>query len=131
MKTSNIALLSVAALLGLAATTGAYANGRGHHGHGGARFGVFIGAPLFPYYRPYPYYSPYYYPPSYYPPTVVAPSAPPVYIEQGAVAAPAGPTGQASGAFWYYCPTSRTYYPYVQQCSTPWQPVTPQATPPS
>lgn len=67
----------------------------------GARVGVFIGAPL---------YAPFYYPaPSYYY------SPPPVYIEQA-------PTP----GYWYFCPESNTYYPYVQECAGGWQPVLPQ-----
>lgn len=31
--------------------------------------------------------------------------------------------------YWYYCPNPPGYYPYVQSCSTPWQPV-PPAPPP-
>jgi len=26
-------------------------------------------------------------------------------------------------AYWYYCPRSRAYYPYVQTCDQPWVPV--------
>ena len=129
MKKLNVALLSAAFVCGLAAAD--YADAHGRHHRSRAHFGVFIGGPVFPYYAPY--HRPYYYPRYYYPPTVVvpAPSAP-VYIEQG-VAAPApaaGPTAQSATAYWYYCPDSQTYYPYVQQCASPWQQVVPQATPP-
>jgi len=31
-------------------------------------------------------------------------------------------------SYWYYCPDSATYYPYVEQCASAWQRVTP--TPP-
>jgi hypothetical protein len=132
MKTFNIALLSVVALCGLAAASGAEAYGGRHHSR--AHVGIFFGGPVYPYYAPY--YSPYYYPRYYYPPTVVvpAPVSPPVYIEQNAgapqIAAPA-PSAQNSTAYWYYCPDSRTYYPYVQQCASQWQQVVPQSTPPS
>jgi len=34
----------------------------------------------------------------------------------------------APGQFWYYCAGPPGYYPYVQTCSSPWQPV--PATPP-
>lgn len=95
----------------------------GHGGHfaGGGRFvarfrtSVFIGLPL------------YYYPPAlpylYYPSPVVAPSAP-VYIEQ----VPDQMAPQQS-SYWYYCPSSNTYYPYVKDCPEGWQRVAPQ--PPS
>jgi hypothetical protein len=26
---------------------------------------------------------------------------------------------------WYYCPDSKTYYPYVRQCASAWVPVSP------
>lgn len=138
MKMFKVAALSLAVLCGVAAATAADAHGRGR---GGAHFGLFLGAPLFfPYYAPsyygpsyYPpaYYPPAYYPRYYYPPTVLAP--PQVYIEQGAPAAagPApAPSAQSSTAYWYFCTDSQTYYPYVQQCATPWQQVVPQSSPP-
>ena len=126
MKTFNIAILALVA--GLAAAQDADARGRHghgyrHHHHHGARVGVFFGAPLFPY-----YYSPYYYPRYYYPPAVVA-AHPPVYIEQGgAPAAVAPPAAPGQGAYWYFCQDTQTYYPYVQQCASPWQHVTPQVS---
>jgi hypothetical protein len=127
MKTFNITVLALALVGGLAAAQDAEARGRhgGHHHHHGSRVGVFIGAPLFPY-----YYSPYYYPRYYYPPAYVA-AQPPVYIEQGgapgpAAAAPSAAPGQ--GAYWYFCQDTQTYYPYVQQCASPWQQVTPQVS---
>ena len=71
------------------------------HFAGGARVGVFIGAPL---------YAPFHYPaPSYYY------SPPPAYIEQA-------PTP----AYWYFCPELNAYYPHVQACPGGWQPVLPQ-----
>lgn len=42
-------------------------------------------------------------------------SQPPVYV-----APPPRP------AYWYYCPALNAYYPYVQECPDPWQPVVPQ-----
>jgi hypothetical protein len=80
----------------------------------GVRFGFAFGFPVFP--------APYYYPPPayYYPPAVVAAPAP-VYIE------PAQPqVVQQPEQYWYYCPDSKTYYPYVQQCATQWQRVSPR-----
>lgn len=115
MKTFNAILLSTA----VAATTmsaPAFAHGSHHR----ARVGVFIGAPVM--------FAPWYYPHSYYyhyPPTVVVPAAPTVYIEQGQTALPTQPTQ----AYWYYCPESKTYYPYVNQCVVPWQRVVPQPPP--
>lgn len=127
-----------AALLLAAVVSGSVLAGTGDaHGRGRAHVGIWFGvpAPLFvaPYHY-YPHYYPYYYPRYYYPAPVVvpAPAAPPVYIEQSppAAAAPSSPT-QGSGAYWYYCRDSQTYYPYVQQCASPWQQVVPQSAPPS
>ena len=133
MNTFKIALLSLAAACAVATATTADAR-RGFHG--GARVGVFIGAPLFPYYYPRYYYPPYYpsYYPSYpyYPAPVVAPASPPVYIEQGVpgASAPSAPAPAQGGAgYWYYCRDTQTYYPYVQQCASPWQQVVPQSGP--
>ena len=128
MKTLRIALLSLAVAAVVAPVNDADARGRGghrgHHHHRGS-VGVFIGAPLFPY-----YYSPYWYPRYYYPPAVVAAPAP-AYIEQGATGAygPA-PAQSQQGAYWYFCQDSQTYYPYVQQCASQWQQVVPQASAP-
>ena len=88
-------------------------------GHAHVRFGVFIGAPLFPWYYP-PYY---YYPP--YPPVVVAPG-PTTYIEQGGAR-----SAPPQSSYWYYCAESKSYYPYVKECPGPWQRVAPQPTPQS
>jgi hypothetical protein len=117
----GIALLTLATV-----TADAFARGgpRGHH-HSRARVGVFIGAPIVaaPFY--YGYYGPRYYypPPYYYPPAYPAPAAPPVYIEQPQASAP--PQAQPSDSYWYYCPSTRNYYPYVEQCAEGWQRVAP------
>ncbi|MGH8737796.1 MAG: hypothetical protein ACREVC_10595 [Burkholderiales bacterium] len=89
--------------------------------HGRVGVGLYIGVPAW---RPGYYPSPYYYPPApyYYPPVVLAPAAPPTYVEQGAAqAAPAQPQGD-----WYYCEDSKAYYPYVKTCPGGWQRVAPQ-----
>ncbi len=69
----------------------------------------------------YPYYArPY----VYAPPTVIY--SQPVYVQPAPPQAfQYQPTSQGS---WYYCPSSGAYYPYVAQCSVPWQmvPSTPQ-----
>jgi len=122
MKTLKIALLSLAVAAVVAPVNDADARGRGHHHHRG-RVGVFIGAPLFA--APY-YYSPYWYPSYAYPPAVVA-AQPPVYVEQSATGA-FGPAPAQQGAYWYFCPDSQTYYPYVQSCASQWQQVLPQAS---
>jgi len=122
-KPLKTTLYSVVALLGIAASGMAVAQHHGGHYGGGARFGFYFGAPLYgPAY--YPYYPPVYYPP-YYPPAVVAPSAPPVYIENSA-SQPATAPAQTQGNWWYYCNDSRAYYPYVKECPGGWQRVSPQ-----
>lgn len=87
---------------------GGFHGGGFHHFHGGGfRTRVFIGGTFFAPY--YPYYDPYYnYPPAQY----IEPYPPP-----------------PPQSYWYYCPDSRAYYPYVQQCPSGWLPVAPQ--PPS
>ena len=84
----------------------------------GVRFGIGIGFPVFPWYYPAPYY--YHPPPA---PVVMAPSAPPAYVERRSEAAAA-----PAEHFWYYCNDSQAFYPYVRQCASPWERVTP--TPP-
>ena len=128
MNIVKVALLSAAALCACAGASDADARGGRHRGH----VGIWFGAPFFPYYYPRYYYPPAYYPPAYYPQTVVvpAPASPPVYIEQNAPApAPAAPSSEGAGAYWYYCRDTQTYYPYVQQCASPWQQVVPQSPP--
>ncbi len=89
--------------------------------HGHSHVGIMLNVPLWPaYYRPY-----------YPPPVIVVPASPPVYVEsprpvvlqaQPVVAAPAAPQEN----YWYYCAKPEGYYPYVQQCSTPWTKVLPR-----
>ena len=118
-------LLAAATIAGTLITTQAWAqrSGRYHHHH--ARVGVYIGAPLFwsPFWYPYPYY----YPPAT---VVVRPAAPVVYIEQADAAQPAAPAPQMQQQYWHYCTDSKTYYPYVNTCASPWQRVIPYPPPP-
>ena len=104
---------------------GGHGGWRGHShgfGHLGALIGgtIVAGALLSPWYYRGPYYASY--------PTVVevVPSVPTVYIEQPQTAQTAAPD---AGSWWYYCNESRAYYPYVKECPSPWQRVSP--TPPS
>jgi hypothetical protein len=121
---------------GMAAGDGKYGGGhyRGGGYYGGGHYGghhrggvdFFIGGPFWDpfWYYPAPYYSPYYYP-NYYPyyaPEV--PSSPSGYIERDEQAESSAPSG-----FWYYCPESKAYYPYVRECPGGWQTV--PAEPPS
>jgi hypothetical protein len=126
MKKTALSLLLAAGLLssGVAlADRGYYGHG---HGHGGGHvdFGFYFG-PTLPMYAPYPYY--------YYPPVVVAPPAPPVYIEREdpqmyIEKAPQSPSQGASSGYWYHCNNPEGYYPYIKECPSGWQAVTP--TPP-
>jgi hypothetical protein len=90
-----------------------------HGPHFGTR--VFIGAGVFaPFWwpAPYYYYPPAYYPPAYYPPAYYPPAT--EYVEP--TPAPAAP----AAGYWYYCPSSQAYYPYVRVCPEGWQQVAPQ-----
>jgi outer membrane protein OmpA-like peptidoglycan-associated protein len=107
----SAALLGAAILLIPAA-----AEARGHVGVG---IGIGVGPGYYggPGYYPGYYYPGYYYdgPAYYYPPPQVVYEAPPVVVEQ------------APGAFWYYCPPAKNYFPYVRECPTGWQAVPAQA----
>ncbi|OGA43930.1 MAG: hypothetical protein A3G24_24095 [Betaproteobacteria bacterium RIFCSPLOWO2_12_FULL_62_13] len=142
MKVLNATLLAAAVLAAAMASTSAFADGGRRHGfrqfqhskqfhhpkrfqhfrpfhhrHRRAHLGIFIGAPLA--------FGPWWYAPPSYPATVVVPASPPVYIEQGQAA----PAAQDAQAYWYYCPDSKSYYPYVDRCAGPWQRVAPQPPP--
>jgi hypothetical protein len=136
-------------ILALAFTSPSYARGGSHGGgfhgggfhgggfHGGGfRGGVFFGfhsfgfggfGPYYPYapysygyaYPSYPYlYSyPSPYASTYVPPTATLPPPP--------QASPA----EAAANVWYFCPSSKGYYPYVTTCSVAWKQV--PTTPPS
>jgi len=119
-------LLFVLAALLLAGAGNSWADG-----HYRGRVGVYIGPGAYwgpayprPYYYPgfypYPYADPYY----NSAPVVVVPSAPPVYIEQGAVTAE--PIESAAQQYWYFCRATKKYYPYVKECPGGWQKVLPQ-----
>ena len=85
---------------------------------------VFIGVgPYWGWGYPGPYYYGYPSPP-YHPPVAVV-QQPQVYIEQpAAVAQPPAVSSEAppapESAYWYYCPSSRDYYPNVPSCSEAW-----------
>jgi hypothetical protein len=106
-------IVLILTLSGAGAGTTALAHG--HHG-GHVRFGVVVGAPGYWYYPPA-----YYYPP--YAPVVVVPSSPPVYVERNDLQS----TPDRPGSYWYYCPDTKSYYPYVKECLSPWQRVEPRA----
>lgn len=129
------------------------------HGHGGPRESIYLGAPAYRphhyapprvFYAPPVYHAPrviYVPPPVVYAPPVVFSSgvhssrvyaapviverAPPVYVERNDIASAPPPVEPAASAgnFWFFCTDSNTYYPYVTQCASPWERVTP--TPPT
>jgi hypothetical protein len=93
----------------------AWNGGYWHHGWYGPRFGwwwvvsgvwFFYPAPVYPYPNPY------------LPSDFAAPPPP--------VGAPA----PAADQFWYFCPASNGYYPYVPTCPTGWQQVPVNSDPP-
>lgn len=85
------------------------------HGRGGrVHFGVVIGAPLL--WHAWPYY------PRYYERVIVERPGPTVYVEKDAAE-----DALDADQYWYFCPDSKTYYPYVKQCSSPWQRVVPDS----
>ena len=102
-----------------------YYRGRGYYGgYYRSGLGVWLGWPGWY----YPYNNPYYYPysPNYYPPAVSVPSSPQEYIER-----PQRDDDSTSSGIWYYCPESKSYYPYVKECPDGWQtvPAHPPANP--
>ena len=120
-----VALL-IAVFAGLLASSPADAHGRGR-----ANVSVWFGFPG-PFYYPGPVYYPY--PRYYYPQPVYV--QPPQYVEQNSSVQPPPPAGGApsqggSGYYWYLCPDSQTYFPYVQTCASQWQQVVPGSGPPS
>lgn len=130
MKLAKAAFASTLILLAFVASDSALARPGFRHGGGGVRFGLAVGIPIglgFGYYGGYyggyyPPYSPYY--PPYYPPMATVPYAAPTYIEQG------GPqAAPATQNYWYYCADSKSYYPYVNQCASGWQRVSPTPQP--
>lgn len=132
-KLAAISLVAVVVLLMTVAPSlaggwhGGGWHGGGWHGgwHGGTR--VFVGVGVGPYWG-YPYwgYPYYYYPPPYYaygPPQVVV-QQPQTYVQQDTVqSAPQAPPPQA---YWYFCASSKAYYPSVQSCPEPWVKVPPR-----
>jgi len=101
---------------------GAYHGGyyRGYYGYPRVSFGFVYGGPGYWGYPGYYYPPPYY----YYPQAVGMPAQPTVYTERGDAYAPP----EQSQGYWHYCPETKAYYPYVKHCAGGWQRVSP--TPP-
>jgi len=103
--------------------------GRGPGYHHGPRYSyggsIWIGPGWLDPWWGYPYYSyPYYpyYPYPYYPePPVVTQQQPQVYVEPA--------PRQEEESYWYYCPKSKGYYPYVKKCPEGWLRVVPSPVP--
>lgn len=119
MKKSLYFVLVIVALL-FAGALPVQARGHGHFSFSG---GVWIGpgwggwgpwwggAPAYPYYYDY-----------YWAPPVVDQEQSPVYVQ---------PTPQVEEqSYWYFCPDSRNYYPYVKRCPSGWLKVVPPPAPP-
>ena len=113
---------------------GFHHGGHHHHHHGHFSFGFWGG----PFWGP-GYWGPGYWGPGYWgsgwgyagPPAVVyAPAAEPrVWVENDpapATPAPATNTNPNAPQWWYWCASSRGYYPYVASCAEGWQRVAPQ-----
>jgi hypothetical protein len=102
---------------------GWHGGGHGHYRHNyGHRssFSIVLGAPLYwpSYYRPYRPYGWYGQSP------VIVQQAPVTYVQRQAP-----PASVATEEFWYYCPDTRSYYPYTQTCPSEWLQVVPQTAP--
>lgn len=84
------------------------------HRGGRVRLGVMIGGPLW-----WGWHHSYY--PHYTERVIVERPGPTVYVEKDADG-----VERDADQYWYYCPDSETYYPYVKQCASPWHRVAPQ-----
>jgi hypothetical protein len=113
---------------------GVWRGGRWYHGWYNGVFGWYwlVGGIYYPYGAPvYPYPDPY------VPSTVVVTQQPQVVVTQPpqkvVIEAPAQPPATVvqpqTANVWYYCESSKTYYPYVNQCAEGWKQV--PATPPT
>jgi len=78
--------------------------------------------PVVPYPYPYPYATPVYGGPAY--------AEVPTYSDAPAYSDSQGDSDAQGYSerndYWYYCPDSQTYYPYVQTCQSPWVKVLPE-----
>ena len=127
-----VRIFFTACLLGLSLSGIAFGRGGhsgGFHGSGGVHH--FGGAHGFHHFGGPPHFHSHVliggalaFAPLFYPPPVYYDAPPAVeYVEPP----PANSTQQPG--YWYYCPDSNQYYPYVQQCPGGWQPVAPQQPP--
>lgn len=145
MKRLPLLLAAFATLLSLfAISTPAEAHGR-------IRGGVFLnfGVPwpgYWGYWGPRYYYpGPYYYYDDYYAPStvIIERRSPPEYVEKADVEGRSAPSSEPATAaapapsqvrptnWWYWCESSKKYYPYVKECAGGFERVPPQAVPPA
>lgn len=100
-------LFAVIAVILVGGVIPAYAHG------GGFRGSIWIGPGWGP-------WGPWWGAPYYYAaPPVIIERQPPVVYEQQA------PPAQEQQYYWYFCPDSKTYYPYVKECPGGWMKVVP------
>jgi hypothetical protein len=109
-----VGLLVIVALVMVVGPTGP-TQAWAHHFRGHFHGGVFIGLSPWWWGGFYPY--PYYYPPVTYSPPPVVVQESPTYIQ--------GPAPAQN--YWYYCPSTRAYYPTVQTCAENWLQVAPRS----
>lgn len=125
-KSIYLVLVLISVVLLFASALPAQADWHGHGGHGGhgsSHVGVWFG-PGWGGWDPWWWGAayPYYYNNYYWRPPVVYQEESPVYVE---------PTPQTEEqTYWYYCPESRNYYPYVKKCPNGWLKVVPAPAPP-
>jgi hypothetical protein len=118
-KIAAVALLVILIVATFAAPALAWSRGGGHGGFHG-RGVVVIGTGCCwgwgwgPWWSYPPYYAPYY---AYAPPPVV--EEPPVYVERSERPEP-------PESYWYYCPSTKAYYPSAPSCSEAWIKVPPR-----
>ena len=122
----TVAMLFTGALSAQARDGGGHGHGDSHghgdrHGHS-SHVDLWFGSGWGPGWDPwwwgapgYPYYYNYYWPPVGYQ------EEPPVYVE------PTPPVEEQT--YWYFCPESRNYYPYVKKCPNGWLKVVPPSAP--
>jgi hypothetical protein len=129
----RVAVIAALAAAMATASLDADAGGRRHHHHRG-HIGVYIGAPLLlaPFWvSP----RPYYHAPVVVRERVIVREPLVFYDEHGNPVPPDRPPPQAAvppGAAaptWFFCRDSQAYYPYAQDCASPWQRVVPHPPP--
>lgn len=143
MKRLPLVLAAFATLLSLLAMSSPA------EAHGRIRGGVFLnfGVPWPGYWAPRYYYPPpaYYYDDYYVPPSrvIIERRSELQYVEKSDVeGTPAPSTDQATAAapapsqvkptnWWYWCESSKKYYPYVKECTGGFERVPPQPVPPA